>query len=47
MLSNLLWNKLAIRFAAVAALAALLWLPGGPGLGIEPDPDFLRHFSVD
>ncbi|UUX51100.1 mandelate racemase/muconate lactonizing enzyme family protein [Nisaea acidiphila] len=22
-------------------------LPGGPGLGVEPDPDFLRHFSVD
>jgi len=22
-------------------------LPEGPGLGIEPDPDFLRHFSVE
>jgi D-galactarolactone cycloisomerase len=21
-------------------------LPGGPGLGVEPDPDFLKHFSV-
>ncbi len=31
MLSNLLWKKLAIRFAAVAALAAAFCLPGGPG----------------
>jgi len=38
MLSNLLWNKLAIRFAAVAALAALLWLPGGPGLAHSKGP---------
>jgi D-galactarolactone cycloisomerase len=21
-------------------------LPGGPGLGVEPDPDFVKHFSV-
>lgn len=22
-------------------------LPGGPGLGVEPDPDFLAHFEVE
>lgn len=38
MLSNLLWKKLAIRFAAVAALAAVFWLPGDPALAHSKGP---------
>ncbi|GAB4227182.1 MAG: hypothetical protein Tsb0032_33640 [Kiloniellaceae bacterium] len=38
MLSDLLWKKLAIRFAAVAALAAALWLPSESGLAHSKQP---------
>lgn len=41
MLSNLLWKKLAIRFAAVAALAAAFCLPGEPGLAHSKGPKIL------
>jgi copper resistance protein C len=38
MLSVLQWKKLAIRFAAVAALAGLFCLPGDPGLAHSKGP---------
>ncbi|WP_193368922.1 copper resistance CopC family protein [Pelagibius marinus] len=41
MLSNLLWKKLAIRFAAVAALAAAFCLPGESGLAHSKGPKIM------
>jgi len=38
MLSVLLWKKIAIRFAAVAALAVLFGLPGAPGFAHSKGP---------
>ncbi|MGA9659836.1 MAG: mandelate racemase/muconate lactonizing enzyme family protein [Asticcacaulis sp.] len=31
----------------VKASGGTIDLPQGPGLGVEPDPDFIRYFSVD
>jgi len=43
---ELLVNPLRIQ-EQVKASGGTVALPQGPGLGIEPDLDFIRHFSVD
>ncbi|MBR9912751.1 MAG: mandelate racemase/muconate lactonizing enzyme family protein [Gammaproteobacteria bacterium] len=42
---DLLLNPLRIN-EQVKQSGGTVALPQGPGLGIEPDPDFIRHFSV-
>ncbi|MCL6283261.1 mandelate racemase/muconate lactonizing enzyme family protein [Ruegeria sp. 2012CJ41-6] len=42
---DLLLQPLDIQ-GQVRARAGRVAIPGGPGLGIEPDPDFIRHYEI-
>jgi D-galactarolactone cycloisomerase len=43
---ELLINPLNIQ-KQVADTGGFATIPQGPGLGIEPDPEFIRKFSID
>ena len=42
---HLLTQPLNIQ-AQVAATGGSVSVPQGPGLGVEPDRDFIRHYTV-